>query len=111
MKITINHKVVNMANTLNLSDNNCVRIGVSGRVQNVGFRFFTYQKAHKLKLVGYVKNLINGEIEIVAIGTKIQLDALIQWISLGGPSSAEIKDFSVKNILPSEKYTDFSVRY
>ncbi|WP_392552242.1 acylphosphatase [Orbus wheelerorum] len=100
-----------MQNMINLDDNSNILIRVSGRVQNVGFRFFTYQKAHKLKLVGYVRNLIDGEVEIVACGKKIQLEALIRWISLGGPSSADIKDFSVKNISPSEKYTDFSVRY
>ncbi|WP_392561396.1 acylphosphatase [Orbus sturtevantii] len=100
-----------MPNTLRLPENDFIQIRVSGRVQNVGFRFFTYQKARKLKLTGYVKNLINGEVEIIAGGPKVQLDLLIQWLNDGGPNSAHIKEFLVKKVKTDQQYTDFSVRY
>ena len=41
---------------------------VSGRVQGVSFRAFTYESATDLKLVGWVRNLTDGRVEIVAEG-------------------------------------------
>lgn len=39
---------------------------ISGKVQGVGFRFFTEQIANNMKLKGFVKNLNDGRVEIVA---------------------------------------------
>lgn len=86
-------------------------IHVTGRVQGVGFRFFTYQQAKKWQLVGYVKNLSNGDVEILAYGTKTQLDSLINWLEKGGPSSAKITHFDVKQANFEQMYTTFNVRY
>lgn len=88
-----------------------VIIHVGGRVQGVGFRFSTYQKAQKLKLVGYVRNLISGEVEIVACGSKEDVDALIRWLDEGGPFSSEIATFHVKEMTALEDYTSFNVKY
>lgn len=88
-----------------------ILIKITGRVQGVGFRFFTYQQAKKLQLVGYVTNLSNGDVEILAYGTKTQLDSLIDWIEKRGPNSAKITHFNVKKIHPKQMYTTFNVRY
>ncbi|AHH04311.1 Acylphosphatase (plasmid) [Borrelia nietonii YOR] len=39
---------------------------ISGKVQGVGFRFFTEQIATKIAIKGFVKNLDDGKVEIVA---------------------------------------------
>lgn len=39
---------------------------ISGKVQGIGFRFFTEQIANNMKLKGFVKNLNDGRVEIVA---------------------------------------------
>ncbi|OJH14678.1 acylphosphatase, partial (plasmid) [Borreliella bissettiae] len=47
---------------------------ISGRVQGVGFRFFTEQIANNMKLKGFVKNLNDGRVEIVVFfNTKEQM--------------------------------------
>lgn len=54
---------------------------VSGRVQGVGFRWWTAGQARPLKLVGYAKNLDNGDVEIVAQGSREacqNLDAILR---------------------------------
>src|ERR1700681_1526956 len=52
------------------------RFYVSGTVQGVGFRFFAERVAARLGVAGYVKNLFDGRVEVYAIGSAAQLDAL-----------------------------------
>ncbi len=52
------------------------RFYVSGRVQGVGFRFFAERTAASLSVGGYVRNLYDGRVEVYAIGSVEQLDAL-----------------------------------
>ena len=49
---------------------------VSGRVQGVGYRFFTRHTAASLGLSGYVRNLEDGSVEVAASGNTGQLDVL-----------------------------------
>jgi acylphosphatase len=52
------------------------RFFVSGRVQGVGFRFFAERTASSLGVGGFVRNLFDGRVEVYAIGSAEQLDAL-----------------------------------
>ena len=52
------------------------RFFVSGRVQGVGFRFFAERTAASLGVGGYVRNLYDGRVEVYAIGSAEQMDAL-----------------------------------
>ena len=49
---------------------------MSGWVQGVGFRFFAEQAAARLGVGGYVRNLFDGRVEVYAIGSAEQMDAL-----------------------------------
>ena len=60
---------------------------VSGRVQGVGFRFSAYDEAKDLALAGWVRNLGNGDVEIVAEGKQENLQMLAAWAHLGPPSA------------------------
>ncbi|SCC15059.1 acylphosphatase [Gilliamella bombicola] len=88
-----------------------VKINVKGRVQGVGFRFFTYQQAQKLGLVGYVRNLENGDVEIIAQGDHLQIAKLTKWIENGGPASSRISHVKIYELLPQNDLTSFNVRY
>jgi acylphosphatase len=88
-----------------------VKIQVCGRVQGVGFRFFTYQQAVKLGLSGYVRNLDNGGVELVAKGNSLTISKLIQWLEQGGPSSARISNINVTELVPENDLTSFNIRY
>ena len=56
---------------------------VSGIVQGVGFRYFIYRKAVELGLRGYVKNLFDGNVEIVVEGEKDKIQILIEHAKIG----------------------------
>ena len=66
-----------------------VRAIVSGRVQGVWYRAHTRDKARELGLHGYVRNLADGDVEIVAQGEQSAVDALIDW-SWTGPPMAQV---------------------
>jgi acylphosphatase len=68
-----------------------VRLVVSGRVQGVGFREFTRRTAHRLGVGGWVCNLSDGRVEVVADGERPALDALVTAVS-SGPPGARVRD-------------------
>ena len=59
------------------------RYFVSGRVQGVGFRYFTQHAAEKLKVSGYVRNRMDGRVEVFAVGTPQQHAALRALLERG----------------------------
>lgn len=56
---------------------------VSGQVQSVGFRAFTYEAAEDLKLKGWVRNLTDGRVEIVASGPAQAIGQLLEKVKKG----------------------------
>ena len=66
------------------------KYAVSGRVQGVGFRFFTERVASQIGLRGYVKNLWNGNVEAYAIGDEAQLEEFRQRLA-EGPRMARVE--------------------
>jgi acylphosphatase len=59
------------------------RYFVSGIVQGVGFRFFAQREAEKLRVGGYARNLLDGRVEVLAIGTPAQLDGMKRALERG----------------------------
>jgi acylphosphatase len=59
------------------------RYFVSGIVQGVGFRFFAQREAEKLRVSGYARNLLDGRVEVLAIGTPAQLDGMKSALERG----------------------------
>lgn len=57
-----------------------IHIYYSGIVQGVGFRYTTQRFAVNLGLVGWVKNLSDGRVEMIAVGEQKQISELIQQI-------------------------------
>lgn len=64
-----------------------VRCLVSGRVQGVYYRSATAVEAERLELDGWVKNLADGRVEVVAAGTPAALTALMGWLWKGPPAA------------------------
>ena len=56
------------------------RIHFSGRVQGVGFRYTAMHIATGFEVTGFVKNLPDGRVLIVAEGRKNELDAFVSEI-------------------------------
>lgn len=83
---------------------------ISGLVQGVFFRDSAREKAEELGLVGWVRNLPDGRIEIVAEGDKEKVEELIKWAG-DGPSAARVDDLDVEWEEYVGKFGSFEVRY
>lgn len=67
-----------------------VRLEIEGRVQGVGFRWWTVRQAHALGVSGWVRNRRDGSVEVLAVGQPKALEALIDACGRG-PAGAEVR--------------------
>lgn len=67
----------------------CERFLISGMVQGVGFRFWAVRQAGRLGLDGYVRNLPDGRVELVASGPKSAVDQMAD-LCRNGPGSGRV---------------------
>lgn len=86
-----------------------VHILVEGRVQGVYFRWSTRDEARDLNLTGWVRNLYDGTVEVMAEGEKDRLDLLIEWCR-HGPPGARVTDVSVEWQEYTGQYDSFFIR-
>ena len=56
---------------------------ISGRVQGVGFRGHTERRARRLDLKGWVRNLPDGRVEVVAEGGRDAVEEFLAWCRRG----------------------------
>jgi len=84
------------------------RIIVHGVVQGVGYRYNTRVTASQLELTGYVKNLPDGTVEIVAEGASQQLHQLLEWAKQG-PPAAQVKQVDVTYDRANGEFASFSI--
>lgn len=75
---------------------------ISGRVQGVGFRAFTYEAATDLRLKGWVRNLTDGRVEAVAEGDEKSINDLLARVKKG-PGSAIVKSVEESKADAAEK--------
>ena len=87
-----------------------VRLIISGRVQGVFFRFNTKKEAQHLGLKGYVKNLSDATVEVVAEGPKEQLEKLAAFCKKG-TSAASVEDVKMLKEPFQNEFSGFDVRY
>ncbi len=64
-----------------------IRCVVVGRVQGVYYRASTAQRAERLQLDGWVKNLADGRVEVVAVGSPPAVAELAGWLWQGPPAA------------------------
>ena len=87
-----------------------VRVTISGRVQGVGFRYFTRREGEHLGLVGWVKNLPNGDVEAEAEGDEAQVDTFVEAIRRGPPAS-RILNYQINEIPANHRDVAFDIRF
>lgn len=84
------------------------RYVIGGRVQGVGFRLFTADRARLEGINGFVRNLPDGRVEAIAEGDAEAVDRFERTLRRG-PRGAEVEEFHVEPLEPAE-YHGFSIR-
>lgn len=82
---------------------------VEGRVQGVGFRAFVIDWAYNLGLTGWVRNRWDETVEVVAEGSREQLERLETALQRG-PSMADISSVKVEWSAAAGEFRDFRNR-
>ena len=73
-----------------------VRAYISGRVQGVGYRFWTLCEAEALGIAGWVQNWPDGRVEAAFEGTSAQIEQMLQRCRRG-PQGAKVENVTVEN--------------
>jgi acylphosphatase len=84
------------------------RIFVSGRVQGVGFRWFTQDAAAREGVRGWVRNLPDGRVEAFVEGD-VEAVTRVERAVRSGPRGARVETVNVVMDDPTGSYADFQV--
>jgi len=87
-----------------------VHVFISGRVQGVFFRSNTKRVADNLGIKGWVRNLSDGRVEVVAEGEKNRIDNLIKFLKKG-PEAGRVDNVEIESQEYKSGFQDFSIRY
>ena len=82
---------------------------ISGLVQGVNFRSNTRNQASKLSLTGWVRNLADGSVEVVAEGSSVALAEFLQYLH-HGPPAAEVEQVSEAWGPATGEFRQFDIR-
>lgn len=90
-------------------DTQRIHLDISGRVQGVGFRDFTQRAARQLSIVGWVRNIPNGHVEIVAEGKEASIQKFQEQVKKG-PLGARVDEVKTLTVDDAGKYKNFDIK-
>ncbi len=85
------------------------QITFSGRVQGVGFRFTALNMASRYQLTGYVRNLPDGTVEMLAQGDSDDINECIRDIQ--DSFSGYVKDTEIQQVPADPRCNDFKITF
>lgn len=89
----------------------CKRAIVKGRVQGVSYRASTQRQAELIGgLKGFVRNLDNGDVEILVQGDSEKVKALLEW-ARRGPPRARVDELKISDEVCNEELAPFQISY
>ncbi|NWF79246.1 MAG: acylphosphatase [Chloroflexi bacterium] len=86
------------------------RVVIAGRVQGVGFRAHTRDRARAAGVEGWVRNLPDGRVEAVFEGTRPAVQRLVTWC-YSGPNSAMVEKVEIQWEPATGKEGGFSIAW
>jgi len=86
------------------------RVLIEGMVQGVGFRYAMQRQADRLDVVGWVRNLPDGNVEAVLEGNRADVERLVDWCRQG-PPMAEVYHVEVQEEPYRGEFTRFNIRF
>jgi acylphosphatase len=85
------------------------RLVIGGRVQGVGFRYFTQEIARREGVTGWVRNRSDGSVEVYLEG-EAETVTRVERLLRRGPPSARVDDVDIEIELPTGRYSDFVIK-
>jgi acylphosphatase len=85
------------------------RYVIGGRVQGVGFRYFTEAAAAREGITGWVRNMPDGRVEVVAEGDREAVERFERNIR-HGPPAARVDRVETDDMVPTGRETGFRIK-
>lgn len=85
-----------------------VRVLIGGRVQGVAYRFFAEKSAARLGVTGWVRNLPDGRVEVLAEGTEPRIATFLARLE-AGPALARVDSFEVSREAATGEFSTFRI--
>jgi acylphosphatase len=82
---------------------------IAGRVQRVGFRWFTIEAASREGVTGWVQNLPDGRVEVLVEGDSDAVERFERAVRMG-PASARVEAVETDILAPTGRFHGFSAR-
>lgn len=84
---------------------------ISGKVQGVSFRYYSFERAQKLGITGWIRNLEDGRVEVVACARDGKtMDEFVSFLKVG-PPRATIEGFEIVDVAGGDiHFEEFSIR-
>ena len=82
---------------------------IFGRVQGVGFRYFTKNTAEGLRLTGWVRNLPDGTVEVMATGPLPALEQFMHCLEVG-PIGSRVEKVDFQWLQEPQEFEGFDIR-
>lgn len=83
---------------------------IIGRVQGVSFRYYTRREANRLGVKGWVRNEVDGSVQVVAEGKQDSLEELLKFLERGSPS-ARVRHINTDWSPATGEFNTFEVRF
>jgi acylphosphatase len=95
----------------NYYSKNNVRVYVQlmGRVQGVAFRYYARKMASQLGVKGWIRNMVNGDVEAVIEGSEGKVTRMLEWCK-EGPGMARVENVIVTWLPYTGEFSDFNIR-
>ena len=85
-----------------------IHLVIKGKVQGVYFRATAREVANKLGIKGWVKNMPDKNVEVLAAGSKEQIEKFVEWCRRG-PKHAVVHEVIIKTDVNEENLSGFSI--
>lgn len=88
-----------------------LKLTIQGLVQGGGFRRWFMEQALKLHLTGYVKNMDNGDVEAIIVGTYKDVNDMIK-LAMAGPHNSKVKQIFYEDLIDIKErdFDNFQIR-
>lgn len=88
----------------------CKKLLISGQVQNVGFRAWTFRQSRKFpEISGTVKNLSDGRVEVILQGPPETVNSMI-YLCQRGPASSKVEQVGIMDHPINPQQTFFEIK-
>lgn len=87
-----------------------VHVFIGGRVQGVAYRFFAEKYANSFEITGWVRNLSDGRVEVLAEGRREDIDRFVARLK-EGPRLALVEEFDLRSEGYTGEFPDFRIGF